>query len=112
MLTVNALREWGADTDEALKRCMNNEAFFLNLVGRVAKDASFDALKEAVDAGDLEKGFELAHALKGMTANLSLTPVLKPVQEITELLRARTQTDYSSLLQEILSARDQLLSML
>ena len=37
---------------------------------------------------------------------------MKKVCEITELLRARTQTDYSALLQEILSARDQLLSML
>ncbi len=111
MLTVEALRKWGADTDDGLKRCMNNEAFFLNLVGRVAQDPSFDGLKAAVEAGDLEKGFELAHALKGMSANLSLTPICNPVQEITELLRNRTQTDYSALLEEILSGRDWLLSM-
>ena len=64
MITIGKLREFGADVDEALKRCMNNEAFYLRLVEKAALDPSFDRLKEAVDAGDLEKGFELAHALK------------------------------------------------
>lgn len=35
-----------------------------------------------------------------MYANLSLTPLTKPVSEITELLRGRTETDYSPLLAE------------
>ena len=60
-----------------------------------------DRLKEAVEGGDLERGFELAHALKGVTANLSLTPVETPVQEITELLRNRTETDYGPYLERI-----------
>ena len=29
MLTVAALREFGANTEEGLSRCMNNEAFYL-----------------------------------------------------------------------------------
>ena len=57
MLTVEALREWGADVDTALKRCMNNEAFYLKMVSRAAPDPSFDGLKAAVEAGDLDRGF-------------------------------------------------------
>ena len=94
-MTTEFLRNWGANVDEVLVRCLNNESFYLMLVGKALQDPSFDRLKEAVAAGDLEKAFESAHALKGTMANLALTPILKPVQEITELLRARTDTDYT-----------------
>ena len=44
----------------------------------------------------------------GSTGNLSLTPIFAPVCEITELLRARTQTDYTALVSRIRVARDDL----
>ena len=49
-----------------------------------------------------------AHALKGVLGNLSLTPLYEKVCEITELLRARTETDYAPLLSEIEQRRGQL----
>ena len=111
MLTVESLRAWGANVDEGLGRCLNNETFYLGLVSKALQDPSFDQLKEAVEAGDLGRGFEIAHALKGVMANLALTPILNPVIKITELLRARTVTDYGPLLTEITSARDQVLAL-
>ena len=44
-------------------------------------------------------------------ANLALTPILKPVQEITELLRSRTETDYAPLLNEIRTRRESLTAL-
>ena len=44
---------------------------------------------------------EIAHGMKGMYTNLSLSPLSNPVIEITELLRNQVQTDYSPLLNEI-----------
>ena len=58
MLTVNALRAWGANVDEALVRCLNNENFYVMLVGKAIKDPQFEKLKESCEAGDLEQGFE------------------------------------------------------
>ena len=110
MLTIEKLRAWGANVDEAMERCLNNEAFYLRLVDKALEDPSFDRLKDAVGTGDLDKGFEAAHALKGVLANLALTPILVPVQEITELLRNRTQTDYAPLLTAIDNAKERLLS--
>ena len=88
MLTIDALRAYGANTDEALARCFGNEAFYLRLVGMVAKDEHFAAMDKAIAAGDARAAFEAAHALKGVLANLSLTPALEPVSKITEYLRA------------------------
>ena len=111
MLTVKALQELGVNTQEGLARCLNNEQFYFRLVDKAIKDTSFEKLKEAVEAGDYKTGFELAHGLKGVIGNLSLTPVYKPVCEITELLRERTGTDYSKYLDEILEARAGILAL-
>ena len=110
MLTIEKLRDWGADVDEALERCLNNEAFYLRLVDKALQDPNFDRLKDAVASGDLDKGFEAAHALKGVMANLALTPILVPVQEITELFRSRTQADYTPFLTAIEDRKARLLS--
>ena len=112
MLTIESLRAWGADTDDGLKRCMNNEAFYLRLVEKSARDGSCDRLKEAVEAGDRERAFELAHALKGVTANLALTPMLKPVTDMSDLLKAGAEADYAALLADVLAARDGLIGLL
>ena len=101
MLTVEALRSRGVAVEEGMARCLNNEAFYLRLVGMAFAEDKIAPLEQAIAAHDLEKGFEAAHALKGMFANLSLTPVLNPVLEITELLRSRTETDYAPLVAKI-----------
>ena len=110
MLTIEKLRGWGANADEALERCLNNEAFYLRLVDHALQDPNFEKLKDAIVSGDLERGFEAAHALKGVLANLALTPILVPMQEITELLRSRTQTDYTPFLTRIDDQKALLLS--
>ncbi len=107
-MTVNDLKIYGANTEEGLKRCMNNESFYLRLVKMIPGDASFRKLYDAVDKSDLDTAFEAAHALKGSVGNLSLTPIFEPICEITELLRAKTQTDYTLLISKIREARDEL----
>ena len=112
MLTIEALRAYGADIEDAMTRCMNNEAFYLKLVGMLKDDANFERLEEAVSAGDLQAGFEAAHALKGVAGNLSLKPLYEPVLEITELLRVHTETDYTELLAAIREQKEQLFGMM
>ena len=109
MLTLDALREYGANVAEGLGRCMNNEAFYLKLVNKAIQDPAFDKLKESCESGNLDQAFEAAHSLKGMMANLALTPILRPVEKITELLRSRTVMDYDPLIEEILSAKNAIL---
>lgn len=111
MQTVNKLREFGANVEEGLQRCVNNEALYLRLVEKAIRDPAFDSLREIPEAGDLERGFEIAHALNGVTANLSLTPLFIPISEITELLRNRTEADYRPTVESIIAKRDELLAL-
>ena len=95
MLTIEKLKDYGADVEEGLKRCVNNQAFYLNMVEKAAGDSTFEKLLAAMNAGQLEEAFEAAHALKGVYGNLAIKPLYEPVSELTEFLRARTQMDYT-----------------
>ena len=108
MLTIESLRVFGADVDEGLKRCMNNEAFYLRMVQLACADDNFDKLLSAAEEDDLTAGFEAAHALKGVTANLALNPICVPVSGLTEVLRARIPGDYRADVKNILALRDEL----
>lgn len=113
MLTVDKLRDYGADVEDGLKRCLNNETFYLTMVSKAMQDTTpYDRLAEALAENDLDRAFETAHALKGVLGNLSLTPLFNPVAQTSDLLKARTKTDYSGLLAEIIRKKDELVSLI
>ena len=112
MLSIDALKEFGADTEAGLVRCMGSEQFYLRMVGMMLKDASFDRLFDAVEKADVKEGFEAAHALKGVTGNLELTPIYEPVSELTEALRNRSGIDYSALYQKVKEEKEKLDALL
>ena len=78
MMTLDALKHYGANTAEGMGRCLNNESFYLKMVGMALADKNFDRLKEAVDAGDTHAAFAAAHSLKGSIGNVALTPIYEP----------------------------------
>lgn len=100
MITTEKLRAFGADVDEALVRCMNKEDFYIMLVNKAISDNKLDILEQQIKNKDYTSAFESAHILKGVYSNLSLTPLTLPVSEMTELLRSKTDMDYSALLNE------------
>lgn len=108
MITIDALKEYGANVDEGLGRCMGNEALYLKLVSTIPNEEKFSKLTESLESNDLDSAFENAHALKGVTGNLALTPLYDPLVEITELLRSRTEMDYTNLKELINSKKEEL----
>ena len=101
-MTIDDLAAFGANVEEGLGRCMGMEAFYLQLAETIKTEQGFGKLKDSIAAGDYDTAFEAAHALKGVLANLAITPIQKPVEEITELLRARTEMDYTPLVDTIM----------
>ena len=57
MLTIEKLKAYGANVDEGLSRCMNNETFYLRLVNMAADDAGFERLRTALEKNDRKAGF-------------------------------------------------------
>ncbi len=108
MITIEGLKEFGADTEKGLAMCMGNEALYLRLVGSVPEEPRFADLEKALTDKDYDQAFEAAHALKGVLGNLSLTPLFEKASVITEHLRSRTDMDYSGLFKELSDEKDKL----
>lgn len=111
MLTIENLKAFGANVTEGVSRCLNDESFYIDLVKSVIPDTRLDELEQYIAGKDLDKAFEVAHALKGMYGNISITPIYEPVCEMTELLRERKDTDYSALLAEAKAQKEKLVEL-
>ena len=110
-MTISDLIDFGADTQEGLKRCLNNEGFYLRMVKKMSVDANFQKLYDAMNAGDQDTAFAAAHALKGALGNLALTPIFAPVAELTELLRAHAREDCTALVETIRQGQETLVGI-
>lgn len=109
MLTMDALKAYGADTKTGLARCMGMTDFYLRLVVKELADDNFARLDSALEAQDVRAAFEAAHALKGAVGNLALTPLYGPLYEMTERFRNATKpVDVSDLLPAYREALDRL----
>jgi len=110
MITLDKLNQFGANTKEGLDRCMNNEAFYLRLVDKGINDDSFIKLKNELEKKNYDEAFKIAHSLKGVLGNLSLTPLYDLAVEITENLRISKEIDYFELINKLLNKREELLN--
>ena len=95
---------------EAAKKEFANFGKGLETTQKRLHDAD-DELEKLIAAGDLDKAFEVAHALKGMYGNISITPIFKPINEMTEMLRARKNVDYSPFIKEAKEQKQKLVDL-
>lgn len=82
MLTIEALKAYGADTQKGLLRCMNDEAFYLDLVKKLMHDERFDGLRTSVTNVNLELALHQAHALSEMATSLALRPLAEQIDQM------------------------------
>lgn len=106
---MEKLSAYGADVKEGVARCMDMEDFYLQLVNMMLEDENLRILEKAVAEGDVRRAFDAAHSLKGSLGNLELTPLARPVKEITEKLRnAKEMPDLTDLMNEYDRALEEL----
>ena len=111
MITVEKLKTYGANVDEGLQRCMNNADFYLMLVNKSLSGNQVSDLEAAINNNDLQRAFEIAHGLKGVVGNLSITPLYNALVIITEDLRNKVAKDYGPQLSEIKNLYQSLLDL-
>lgn len=77
---------FGGDYDEVLAR-LRSERLITKFAVKFLSDGSYEALKNALDAGQMEDAFRAAHTLKGVGQNLAFTELYKASHALTEVLR-------------------------
>jgi len=70
------------NTEDGLKRLMNNTKVYIKVLGKFKDDDSFKIFETAMAEGDMEKAKVAVHTLKGLAANLSLTELAKQALEL------------------------------
>ena len=112
MLSIEKLDKFGANSKEGLERCLNREDFYFKLIDKAVSDNSYINLKAEIENKNYSEAFKIAHSLKGVLGNLSLTPLYDIAYKLTEHLRNTDDIDYSSLINELLNKRNELLNLI
>lgn len=82
---INELREWGCDIEGAMDRFMNDQGLYCTIFLNRPLLRSWGA---AIEAKDTKASFEKAHELKGVLANMGLSPMYTVTCNMVEPLRA------------------------
>lgn len=105
MVIREALREFGADPEAAMRRLLGDEKLFLILLREFGDDPDIRKLNHCLLEGDRPGAFHAAHNLKGGAATLSLHPLEKALSYLTDDLREDPgrpwQEDYDVFLEKL-----------
>lgn len=102
---IGRLAAYGADMDAALERFVGDEELYADCFRLFLEDPSFPALDGAMARRDYAAAFDAAHALKGVSGNLGLTPLFNAVCALVEPLRRGEYGGLAELYQAVLDAR-------
>lgn len=107
---ITELDKMGVNTNEALARFMNNSALYVKMLGKFPKAVSDANVSAHFNAKDYESAVSAAHTLKGVTGNLSLTPLYKAYTDIVALLRAGEPDKAEAILNDILPEQEKIIA--
>lgn len=87
---LDALETYGADIEDLMYRFMDDENLALECIIQFSKEDGFGRLTTAIESKDYQEAFECAHAIKGVSGNLSLTPLYVAISNLVEPLRNKS----------------------
>lgn len=105
---LSALKEWNCDIDGAMARFLDDRELYRQCLCAVVEDGNFAGLGESLKAGNVKEAFEHAHTLKGVIANMGLTPLYDIVVQIVEPLRAGTCENLLPLYEQLIEENNKL----
>lgn len=78
---------------DGLDRLLNNQELYERLLKKLPEAISQNEVLTFIDSGDITTAINNAHTIKGVTGNLSITPLFQAYTEIVALLRADKVTE-------------------
>lgn len=109
MSLFDELRELGVDIDDGLKRLGGNESLYTRLLGSFVKTMKEQIVEPDFDCTEYTGTTERAHTIKGISGNLSITPVYKAYTDIVDLLRGGKPEEAREILVNIIPVQEEIL---
>lgn len=93
---------YGADYEKTIGRFLGNREMYMKFLKKLSLDESLQRMGEALASNQLDDAFREAHTLKGVAANLGLTPLYNALNEIVTSLRTgKADADYGKLYSDV-----------
>lgn len=86
------------DYDEALDRFGGNSVLYKRLAAKFTGDPHFAEMEEALARNDVEEAYRAAHALKGVSGNLSFSELYSIASSMSALLHDGNKESAAELL--------------
>ena len=110
MSLLTDLQAFDVDIQDGLKRFVNNAALFERMLKKFPAASADLPVLPHFESGDLNAALANAHTLKGMTGNLSLTPLFNAYTDIVALLRESKPDQAKALLVSILPTQEKIVA--
>lgn len=108
MSFLEELKDLGANVEEGVARIAGNEALYQKLLGSFLKTLDTHYVPADFDGNDYADTIEHAHAIKGTSGNLSLTPIYEAYTEIVDLLRTDKPEEARAILVKVLPVQEEI----
>ena len=109
-MRLEVLDAAGLDTADALARLMGSEALLGRLLGKFTADENCAKLVAAAEKDDADAALEAAHALKGVSGNLSMTRLYELTARQCELIRGSDWPAARELVDDVVAEHDALVA--
>lgn len=106
------LEKWGCDVNGAMERFLEDDELYLSCLQLVVSDSNLEKLGTALKEKNVEQAFDYSHTLKGVLANLGLTPMFLLAEQIVEPLRKGSAENLWEQYEALLGSNEQLKSIL
>lgn len=109
MSLLEELKGLGVNIEEGMDRLMGNAALYERMLGTFVKMMQESGVQPDFDNTDYAEITEKAHAIKGASGNLSITPVYEAYSEIVRLLREDKPEQAKEILKNVLPIQDEII---
>lgn len=100
----------GVDVQEGIKRFSGKKEIYEKYLYKFPENEYYERLEVALLKGEKEEAFQAAHALKGMTGNLSMNTLYEALKPVVEALRG--EADFQVAREQMDKVREQYQSVL
>ncbi|MCH5324975.1 MAG: hypothetical protein J1E39_07135 [Eubacterium sp.] len=107
---IEQLKELGVNIDEGLNRFMGNAALYERMLLKLPANVRAQEVLKHFEDGDFQAALEAAHNLKGVTGNLSVTPLYEAYTEAVKLLRENEPEKAKAVVENIQPVEEQILN--
>ncbi len=106
MNLLQELKGLGVNTDEGLQRMGGNSSLYERMLIKLKDMIKSSPVRIDSDCSDYSDAIEVAHAIKGASGNLAVTPVYEYYSEIVKLLREQKPEQAKEVLEKALPVQD------